>query len=387
MTSVHSPYCSLLRKALGFSTSDMLTGSTLNAEDVNLLIRLAQIQGTAPLVYDQLLKADSPLPDEAQMQLKQACMQNMMGYERKSILLKKVLSALKVQQLHPVILKGFGLAQLYPLPYLRSWGDLDIIVPNDEFDAACQVMRTLDKNIKIITEAEDTCKHQVAHVDSEVIELHQRGLAFRSYKETKHYTYLEKKALLNSQTITVDDITFAIPERSFNIFFVFGHAMEHMRHSGMPMKQLCDLCIIAHDNYQNMCANPSQWQQYVDYLQRNLNMFHYLRLWRLIGYIIVLHLGLPSKEWPLYKDNASIRSAANRLFQQIITEGQTRDNGPAHWQEGYIPSKTYLGRKWRTLSKEYFPAWRVMWPYSHAYAIHLAYTDICYAFKKTLKGQ
>lgn len=355
-----------------------------HAVDISSLLHLAQIQGTEPLIYNEILKWDEY---KNVTSLKQVCLQNMIRYEQKKALLKKVLSALQSNHLHPIVLKGFGLAQLYPLPYLRSWGDLDIIVPNEEFNAACQVMRTLDKDIQILTELEDTCKHQVAHLGSEVIELHQRGLAFRSLKERDNYALLEQEALSNPQLITIDDITFAMPERSFNIFFVFGHALEHLRHSGIPMKQLCDLCLLAHENYQNLHTNQEQWQKYTTYLCSNLSKFHLLRLWQLVGYIIVYHLKLPAPQWPLYKDSASIRSAAKRLFQQIIIEGQTRDNGPAHWQEGYTPAKTYIGRKWRTLSKEYFPAWRVVWPYSHSYAIHLAYTDICHALKKILKGQ
>ncbi|MBQ0088948.1 MAG: nucleotidyltransferase family protein, partial [Prevotellaceae bacterium] len=126
-------YCSFLRQALGFATPDTPNRSTLNAVDMGSLIHLAQIQGTAPLVYDQLQKADSLLPDEALMQLKQACMQNMMMQQEMKGVLATAWDALSYGGVQPVLLKGFGLAALYPQPYLRQWGDIDIYVGADGY--------------------------------------------------------------------------------------------------------------------------------------------------------------------------------------------------------------------------------------------------------------
>ncbi|MBQ0075533.1 MAG: nucleotidyltransferase family protein, partial [Bacteroidales bacterium] len=243
MTNSQSTYCTLLRKALGFSTPDTLANrSTLNAADMGSLIHLAQIQGTAPLVYDQLLKADSPLSNEVQMQLKQVCMQNMMMQQEMKGVLAMAWDALSNGGVQPVLLKGFGLAALYPQPYLRQWGDIDIYVGADGYHTAADVLRKTFPDSPCFEEEEEYFKHWNICIGNTAIEAHRVSAVLVHPCDMRLWQRLERDAMAKAEDIDVEGMKLRIPEYRFNILFVFLHSWHHFTESGSAtMKQLCDL--------------------------------------------------------------------------------------------------------------------------------------------------
>lgn len=372
---VINTYCSLLRKALGFSTSDMLTGSTLNAEDIDSLIRLAQIQGTAPLVYDQLLKADSPLSDEAQMQLKQACMQNMIGFEQLLSLLKLTWNGLVSGGVQPVVLKGFGLASLYPIPYLRSWGDLDIYVGPEQYHQAAAILRQVFPHAEHPSQELETVKHYNFDMPEGVVEMHRTAIVLPHPCDNKYCWKLEHQAMnpANVQWVEIEDMRFAIPEAKFNLLFTFLHAWEHFVESGVGMKQLCDLALLAHHTYNQ--------QSISSYMRKHLRRLRLYEPWQLIGYVCVTALGLPKSEWPLYEEGgARLQARRERFLTQVMNNGLTPRPQSDEDNNQHL---NYFARKWKTLSMRLAKA-RLVAPYSPHYARHMVASTIAKGCRRLL---
>ena len=133
-------YIALLRKALWDDKAQVI----LHSDDISGLVRLADFQGTGPLIYDQLLKIqDVDIPAALRMQMKQQCVSSMMLQQSMFATLSQAWTALKQADLHPVLLKGFGLAQFYPQPHLRQWGDIDLYIGQKQYHAACGVLQTV----------------------------------------------------------------------------------------------------------------------------------------------------------------------------------------------------------------------------------------------------
>lgn len=375
-TSVIDTYFSLLWKALGFATSDMLTGSTLNAADMGLLIHLAQIQGTAPLVYDQLLKADSPLPDEAQMQLKQACMQNMMMQQEMKGVLATAWDALSNGGVQPVLLKGFGLAALYPQPYLRQWGDIDIYVGADGYHTAADVLRKTFPDSPCFEEEEEYFKHWNICIGNTAIEAHRVSAVLVHPCDMRLWQRLERDAMAKAEDIDAEGMKLRIPEYRFNILFVFLHSWHHFTESGSAtMKQLCDLALLLHHT-SSLLPHTSSLLPLTSYL-RHLRL---TQVWQAYAYIMVTYLGLPADRCPLYTPKAAKRG--ERLLQQILVG---RASTITKAKNDHVPSNILL-RKLYTLRHKVANSLQT-WDISPIYALHDIMGKILEGLGRLLRGE
>lgn len=329
MKYIQSTYLSLLSQAIGMSSLDAL--SAFNAADVDSLIRLAQIQGTAPLIYNELLKTNtSSMEAELVTQLRSVCMQNMMHQQRLMAILRQTFTALSQGGVQSTLLKGFGLAQLYPLPYLRTWGDLDVFVGPEQYHQACAVLRNQFPSAKHPPMEYEEFKHyNFDFPDGYNIETHRVSMVFGSPSENRIWQQLEHEGcLLHAESITIDGFNVMIPEPKFNMLFVFAHAWEHFVDSGMPVKQLCDLALLAHHNYKRTAGDQDNYHLYLNYLHTNLSRLHLLHPWKLVGYIIVNYLHLPEYEWPGYDNSWLVQRYAKRFLKQVMCEGGQRITKP-----------------------------------------------------------
>lgn len=374
MKEVQETYLELLKAALWGNevTSERLTSECLTNEGVNDVIRLAAFQGTGPLVYDQLLKLkDVEIPTDLRMQMKQQCVHSMMLQQSMVPIFVKAWKALEDADIHPVLLKGYGLAQYYPQPHLRQWGDIDLYVGETRFYDACRILRDTFSGIKHTTHEETNRKHYNFVFENTMIEVHRVSMTFNHPHDRRYYEGLEERCLTkDGPKLSLERLDVTLSEETFNVFFVFLHAWHHFIETGMNTKQLCDIAILLHTKRE--AINIKQ-------LQEMLCKLHLLEVWQLIMYIMVHHLGVPQEECPFYKEKS--RERAELLFERIITEGSARQPVQVN-AEGV----SYLKRKWVTLQLRIADSNRIR-QYAPSYARHLLISNILHGLERTLKGK
>lgn len=329
-------------------------------ERLNEVVRLAVFQGTGPLVYDQLLKLeDADIPSALRIQMKQQCLQTMMLQQSMFGTLSQAWKALVESDLHPVLLKGFALAQYYPQPHLRQWGDIDLYVGQKQYHAACKVLQTVFPNADHPEEEDEERKHYNFILPNTVLELHRISMAFAHPRDRQYYEQLEERYLTNGPSFEIDGVAITMPEETFNVFFTFLHAWHHFVETGMNMKQLCDIAILLHAR-----------REFIDKerLHEMLTKLHLIEPWQLIMYIIVQYLGLPQEECPFYTGKSRVR--AESFFEHILSEGSSRPEKKVD-----ITGISYLKRKWLTFQLRLADSCLVR-PYAPRYARHLLVSDI-----------
>ncbi len=366
MNEVQNTYLALLRAALWGDNGERLT---VNGERLNEVIRLAAFHGTGPLVYDLLLKMkDVESPADLRMQMKQQCVHSMMLQQSMFCTLAQAWKALVTADVHPVLLKGFALAQYYPQPHLRQWGDIDLYVGQKQYHAACKVLQTTFPDADHPAEEDEYRKHYNFILPNNVLELHRVSMTFAHPRDRKYYEGLEERYLTkDGPSLEIDGVAITTPEETFNVFFVFLHAWEHFRETGMNMKQLCDIAILLHTKRE--AINHEQ-------LHEMLTKLHLMEVWQLIMYIMVHYLGVPQEECPFYADKCITR--AELLFERILTEGSSRPE-----QKVDINGVSYIKRKWMTFNSR-MKVGLMVYPYTPIYARHLIVSDIIYGIKHTL---
>ena len=181
------------------------------------------------------------------------------------------------------ILKGQGNALLYPDPYMRTSGDIDIYLDGGRN----RVIQYINK----------VCPNQVMryhHVDFPVmktaIEVHftPSYMFFPVHNRRMQKWFKEVMDLQCSNVVTLPDgygeIT--MPTMSFNVIYILSHLYRHVFTEGIGLRQLIDYYFVLVKNEERR----------VTALQRELK---YLGLWKFAGAVMyVLHetLGLPEEK-------------------------------------------------------------------------------------------
>ena len=181
------------------------------------------------------------------------------------------------------ILKGQGNALLYPDPYMRTPGDIDIYLAGGRK----RVMQYINK----------VCPNQVMryhHVDFPVmktaIELHftPSYMFFPIHNSRMQKWLKEVMDLQCSNVVTLPDGygEIKVPTTSFNVIYILSHLYRHVFTEGIGLRQLIDYYFVLVKSKERRVKNLTA-------LQRELK---YLGLWKFAGAVMyVLHeaLGLP----------------------------------------------------------------------------------------------
>lgn len=367
MTSLRETYLALLRAAIWGNNDERLA---VSGERVNEIIRLAAFQGTGPLVFDQLLKMkDAEIPATLRMQMKQQCMMSMMQQNAMMPILSKAWKALEEADIHPVLLKGLALAQYYPQPHLRQWGDIDLYVGQKQYHQACRVLDATFQDADHPAEDDEERKHYNYVFRNTVLELHRISMGFHHPQDRRFYERLEELYLTkDGPSFELNEVKITTPEDTFNVFFTFLHAWHHFTETGMNMKQICDIAVLLHEK-RNVVDRVR--------LKEMLTKLHLMEVWQLIMYIMVNYLDVPEEECPFYSESCTVR--AELLFERILQEGSSRKYEKHDFQLGFFR------RKWLTIQMRLSDSRRVK-SYAPNYARHMLWSAILHSIERAAKA-
>jgi hypothetical protein len=107
--------------------------STIDFQDWDTLISLAETHSMSPLLYMHLQEADAASPPPIKLQLQGLFLRHKRANEIRLSRLAEVLAVLAEKAIPVIVLKGAALAPLiYPTPGLRPMSDIDILVPPEQ---------------------------------------------------------------------------------------------------------------------------------------------------------------------------------------------------------------------------------------------------------------
>ena len=139
-------------------------------------------------------------------------------------------SLLKRLGLHGCILKGTGLAHLYPNPERRMCGDIDLWVAGNR-DAIIKTFE--DADIPIYDIIYQECKAGI-FLDTEVeIHFHPSKM-YNPFLNARLQRFFEQNSPLR------EDVTITYPDAKFNAVFCMAHMFRHYLEAGIGMRQMLD---------------------------------------------------------------------------------------------------------------------------------------------------
>lgn len=256
----------------------------------------------------------------------------------------KLFSMLREDGLRCCILKGQGNALMYPNPYSRTPGDIDVWIDasRERIMEYAQKKFELGDNIRL--------QHLETSLDGVPVELHFFPCSMNNpiYHARLQKWFKRNADLQCSHIVGLPDGAgdIAIPTTAFNVIYQLTHLYHHFFDEGIGMRQIIDYYYVV--SMLNVNCEMLTW------LPKELK---YLGLWKFAGAVMyVLHeaLGLPEEKMIAPMDEKRGRL----LLAEILNGGNfgkhfTKYAGFTHQSMG----KKYFLKIWRNMHfVRYYPA-------------------------------
>ena len=274
----------------------------------------------------------------------------------------KLFSMLREDGLRCCILKGQGNALMYPNPYSRTPGDIDVWI-----DASRErIMEYAQKKFEL--EDDIRLQHLETSLDGVSVELHFFPCSMNNpiYHARLQKWFRRNADLQCSHIVGLPDGAgdIAIPTTAFNVVYQLTHLYHHFFDEGIGMRQIIDYYYV---------VNNDELLVIRDTLQKELK---HLGLWKFAGAVMyVLHEALGLSEEKMIAPIDEKRGKL--LLSEILNGGNfgqyfTKYGGFTHQSM----AKKYFLKIWRNihfitfypaeaLSEPIFRTWHFFWRLKH----------------------
>ena len=255
----------------------------------------------------------------------------------------KLYSMLREDGLRCCILKGQGNALMYPNPYSRTPGDIDVWV-----NASCeQITKYAKKHFDI---GDDIRFHHLeTSVDGVPVELHFFPCTMNNpvYNARLQKWFKRNADLQCSNVVSLPDGIgeIAIPTTAFNVIYQLTHLYHHFFDEGIGMRQIIDYYYV---------VNNDELLVIRDTLQRELKHLGLWKFARAVMYVLHEALGLPEEKMIAPMDE----KRGKLLLSEIMDGGNFGQHFTKYGhftQQGM--AKKYFLKIWRNMHfVRYYPA-------------------------------
>ena len=256
MEKQHQIFFDFLRFSIG---SESEIPSSLKEADWKELYRIAQKQCLVGILFDGIQKlppAEVGMSKDLLLQWMLQCQILEKANVRLNDAAIQVSEWFRKKGFRTCILKGQGNALMYPNPYSRTPGDIDIWVEGGD--------KRVISFVRSISPHEKACYHHIEFPSYKgvEVEVHYRPsflLCFWHDRKLQKYYERVKEEQFSHRVMLGEQGEIAIPTVEFNLIFQLTHIFAHLMNEGIGLRQLLDYYYVLCDFYkvyQNF-SNPS----------------------------------------------------------------------------------------------------------------------------------
>ena len=323
----------------------------LGPQEWEVVMQFASEQAINGMLVDaisQLTQGDGP-----SVSIKMRLITSQLQVERANLHMNSELLAFTDELNHRAIpyllLKGQGVATLYPNPVHRVCGDIDLYVPMEHLK---EVHRGLIA-FGAVREAE-TRHHINYRVNGIEWELHHSIYYFQ--RDERNHTfmrYVEEAMQEAPAFVTIGDRKVRVLPPTMNVLLLLSHIVDHFYSQGVGMRQLCDYALMLHHKRGEINGIK---------LIQALEELSLTRAYRVFGYICTYYLGLSEEDIELRPTDREIQ-LAHRVMADCLKGGNfghaDSNRRQTLWQKVVFYTR-FIRRLWRY--RQLHPNEALWWP-------------------------
>lgn len=301
---------------------DQVRAQDFKGIDWDEVYQLAEEQSVVGLIAAGIdcLPPDVKPPQELTLQFIGKALQIEQQNKAMNEFLVELVEKLLGAGVYALLLKGQGIAQCYENPLWRSCGDVDLLLSEENYRQAKNVLQPLAFAI----ENEYTyTKHLGMTIKDWVVELHgtlRCKLSKRIDKtldeiqgDTFHQENLRSWQNGSSQVFMLSPVNDAV--------YVFTHFLNHFYKEGLGLRQICDWCRLLYTYREKLDLHL---------LEQRIMKMGLMTEWRAFGAFAVEYLGMDAGAIPFYsssvQDVQKFKNKAERIKDFILMSGNFGHN-------------------------------------------------------------
>ena len=244
-------------------------------------------------------------------------------HRRQRLVLKELAEVFAREGIRVMLLKGLGLAEMYPRPEHRESGDLDIYLFGD-FEKGNKVIGDLGIEVEY-----DGTKHS---------KFYYKGIPVENHRNFLNVSYTRVDKILEehlSQILSESDnwkllaeeskgAAVLVPPVDFHFLFLVRHTVTHFLSSGIVLRHLYDFGIFL-----------SRYEDQIDFprLEPVLKESGQFRLYEIFLNVAHIYLGMPA-----LKRNLPLEQVYDEVIKlHAVTEARIRNGDlPLEWEYGEV---------------------------------------------------
>lgn len=223
---------------------------------------------------------------------------------------------LRKENIRPILVKGQGVALCYEKPFLRTCGDVDLFLSEEDYNRTKAFLMPLASRVE--TEHESS-KHMGMTLDGWTVELHgslRMGLPRRIndvLDDIKSETFNGG----NVRTWDNDGTQVFMLGKENDAVYVFAHFFNHFYKGGLGLRQICDWCRLLWTYRDTLDVMK------VESLIRRMGL---VSEWKAFAALAVNDLGMPAEAMPMYDNAAKWSRKAERIKAFVLSVGNFGHN-------------------------------------------------------------
>lgn len=170
-------------------------------------------------------------PNKGMTYFNQALGQTIQSFEIKQECDELISCELNNAGIKHMFVKGSSIRSLYPVPAVRTSGDIDLIVEMDDFQNATKLL--IDKGATVI---QDNDIQYVLDYKGQEIELKNYLDHVDGIGKNKYTNNFNNAHIINEYTYELND--------TYHLFYVIAHMLDHIKYGGAGLRQLLDIHVL-----------------------------------------------------------------------------------------------------------------------------------------------
>lgn len=231
MKEIYNKYLSALRAFVQGTGPE-----NINAAELKDLLELAAINSTRGIVCYAYMSHTDRIKPELLAPLRKQCYQEITLYARRAEQMRQLAAELDSHGIDCIYFKGFVVRDYYPVPELRTFGDVDFVIRKADREKSDALMKTLGY------EPRDTWEPAYSYLKgTEYYEIHTDVMEV-DVSDKADYTEYYSHIWEHTQPANVVNLPHAMeftPE--FHFLYLLTHIAKHISGSGAGIRMYLDI--------------------------------------------------------------------------------------------------------------------------------------------------
>lgn len=306
--------------------------------DLNEVYRLAEEQSVVGLVAAGIEHVkDVKVPKEMALQFAGQTLQLEQHNQSMNVFVAELIERLRKKDIYCLLVKGQGVAQCYDRPLWRCAGDIDLLLSDNNYKRAKDVLMPIASEV---ANEDEVTKHQALIINGFDVELHGKMpfIISRQVDNGIDEVLYDVFCGGNVRSWNCGGTQVFLPSPNNDVILVFTHFLHHFFIEGVGLRQICDWCRLL-------------WK-YKDSLNRGLLESRIRKMglvseWKVFASLAVDTLGMSVEAMPFY--DASFKDKSEKVLRRILKSGNFGHNNDLSYRVRYSGMTYKIVAMWRRL--------------------------------------